>query len=416
MRVGIKSLIPAAYYRLFWDMYEGRHDEYWLMGGRGSGKSSFVSVALLCMLLRDPSANLMVYRKVADSLRESVYPQMRWAAERLGVGDYFSYRLSPLEMAYKPTGQRVLFRGADDPEKSKGVKLSDGYFAALWFEEASAFRGMEELRTIQASILRGRRGLTVLSYNPPVSARSWVNAEALIPREGRLTHRSDYRDLPPEWLGETFLRQAEALRTQNERAYRHMYLGEAVGAGGQVFGNVRLQSISRAERDAYPVAWAGLDFGFANDPDALVLCRYDRRGRRLLICDEHVRTGESLRELAQACERLAGGRVIRCDSASPREIAELRRLRVNAVGAKKGAGSVEHGVRWLIEQAALVIDPLRCPNAAREFSTYEYAQDKDGAFLNECPDRDNHTIDAVRYALEPLMTEQVVRLKRGGIA
>ncbi|MDD3336778.1 MAG: PBSX family phage terminase large subunit [Eubacteriales bacterium] len=413
MKVGIKDLLPPSFYGLFWDLYEERHEEYWLLGGRGSGKSSFISVALLCLMLKNPKANVMIYRKVADTLRESVYAQMRWAAEQMGIESYFTWRLSPMSMIYRPTGQQVLFRGADDPEKSKGVKLSSGAFSALWFEEASAFRGMEEIRTIQASILRGGQGITILSYNPPVSVQNWANEEALKPVEGRLVHRSDYRQMPEEWLGQTFLRQARRLKEQDERAYRHMYLGEAVGSGGLVLPNVRMRAIAQEEWSEY--TYAGLDFGFANDPDALVLCGYDRRKRILYLYKEHVRTDQSLRALAEACERLAPGKVIRCDSASPREIAELRRLRVNAISVKKGAGSVEHGLRWLKEQKEIVIDPNDCPVAAREFSTYEYAQDKTGAFLNECPDKNNHTIDAVRYALEALMTERVIRLKKGGI-
>ncbi|MEG1776465.1 MAG: PBSX family phage terminase large subunit [Clostridia bacterium] len=415
MRVKLRELLPPAYYGLFWDVYEGKNDEYWLKGGRGSGKSSFVSLTLLCLLLRDPLANVMIYRKVADSLRESVYPQMRWAAERLGLDDYFTYRLSPLEMIYQPTGQRVLFRGADDPEKSKGVKLSRGYFAALWFEEASAFHGMAELRTIQASVLRGKRGVTLLSYNPPVSAQNWVNAEALVKREGRRVHGSDYRDLPPEWLGATFLKQAEQLRTQDERTYRHMYLGEAVGTGGRVFDNVSIRRIAPQEREAFGACYAGLDFGFASDPDALVLCAYLKKEHKLYLYGEHVCAGQSLHALGEACRQKCEARVVRCDSASPREIAELRRLSVNAVGVRKGAGSVEHGIRWLRALGELVIDSALCPVAAREFSLYEYARDRNGTFLTECPDKDNHTIDAVRYALEPVMTEQVVRLKKGGI-
>ena len=221
--------------------------------------------------------------------------------------------------------------------------------------------------------------------------------------------------MPPEWLGETFLKQAERLKRRDERAYRHMYLGEAVGTGGRVFEQLEIREIPQEEREMFPVRYAGLDFGFASDPDALVLCAWDKRGKRLLVLEENVQTGQTLEKLAENCRKLAGERIIRCDSAAPREIAELRRKNVNAIGAKKGAGSVEHGIRWLKALNAIVIDRERCPMAAREFSLYEYARSRDGSFLNECPDRNNHTIDAVRYALEPLMTERVVRLRKGRI-
>ena len=415
MSVRISRLLPEAFHGLFWDVYRRDHREYWLMGGRGSGKSSFVSIALICLLLADPMANVAVFRKVADSLRESVYAQMRWAVDQLGLSAYFTARLSPMELIYQPTGQRILFRGADDPEKSKGLKVEKGYFAALWLEEASAFGGMEELRTIQASVLRGGNGITLISYNPPVSAKNWINAEALRPMDGRLCHRSDYRMLPEKWLGENFLMQAEALRKQDERAYRHMYLGEAVGTGGQVFSNVQLRSITDGEKDALSVFRYGLDFGFAADPDALVCCGYQPRTRTLYLLHEYVCAGQSIGLLAEHCARLAGDSLVRCDCAAPREIAELRRLRVNAIGAKKGAGSVEHGIRWLRELAAIVIDPGCCPVAAREFSQYEYLRDRGGGFVSECPDRDNHTIDAVRYAMEAELNRQVVRLRKGGL-
>ena len=413
--VRISGVLPEGFHGLFRDVYSRRHREYWLMGGRGSGKSSFVSIALICLMLSDPMANVAVFRKVADSLRESVYAQMRWAVERLGLTEYFTCRLSPMEMIYRPTGQRILFRGADDPEKSKGLKVEKGYFAALWLEEASAFGGMEEIRTIQASVLRGGRGVTLISYNPPVSAKNWINAEALRPMEGRLCHRSDYRMLPAGWLGENFLLQAEALQKQDERAYRHMYLGEAVGTGGQVFGNVQLRTITDGELETLSVFRYGLDFGFAADPDALVCCGWQPRTRTLYLTGEYVCAGQSIQALGDKCRQLAGDALVRCDSAAPREIAELRRLRVNAVGAKKGAGSVEHGIRWLKELGGIIIDPARCPVAAREFSQYEYQRDRGGGFLSECPDRDNHTIDAVRYAMESELNRQVVRLRKGGL-
>ena len=415
MEIGIKDKIPPAFHSLFWEMYEGSYGEFWLKGGRGSGKSSFVSILLLCLLIRDREANAVIYRKVAETLRESVLAQMQWAVQQLKLEKYFQVQLNPMQMIYRPTGQKILFKGADDPEKSKGVKLSSGYFAALWFEEASAFHGMEEIRTMQASILRGGKGLTILSYNPPVSADNWVNREALVQEEGRRVHQSDYRQMPQEWLGETFIRNAERLRKRDERAYRHMYLGEAVGTGGQVFENVSVRTLKKEEKELVGNWYAGLDFGFASDPDALVICAFDRKRRTLYVLGEHVRVREKISQLAEKCREMSPGKVIRCDSASPREICELRGLGVNAVGVKKGPGSVEHGIRWLQEAEEIIIDQKACPETAREFSCYEYARDQNGRFIAECPDRNNHTIDAVRYALEPLIAQRVVKLRTGGI-
>ena len=384
-----------------------RYGEYWLSGGRGSGKSSFVSLEIWLGLLRHPGANAIVYRKVAGTLRESVYEQMLWAAEALGLGERVRAKLTPLELVYRPTGQRVLFRGADDPGKSKSIKLARGYFRYLWFEELTEFSGMEDVRTIKASILRGGgTACTLYSYNPPRSRNNWTNAEALAARPDRLTHHSDYRQMKPEWLGERFLREAEALRQSDERAWRHMYLGEPVGTGGQVFDNLELRAISAGELAGFDRFRCGLDFGFAVDPDAFVRLHLDRARRTLYFVDEYVQPHTPLDRLAEEVAARAGGGLVTCDSADPRMIAELRRRGVKATGARKGPGSVERGLRWLQELGKIVIDPARCPRAAREFSAYEYLRDREGDYLAACPDRDNHTIDAARYALEDLIGQR----------
>lgn len=399
----LSGSIAPAFYALHRDVRARRHREYWLRGGRGSGKSSFVSLEIVLGLLTDPLANAIVYRKVAGTLRESVYEQMLWAIDRLGLSAHFRCRLAPLEIDYLPTGQRILFRGADDPGKSKSIKLARGYFGFLWFEELAEFSGVDDLRSIKASILRGEgRAVTFCSYNPPPSRTSWVNAEAMIPRADRLVHASSYLDMPHRWLGEGFIAEADALRAANERAWRHMYLGEATGLGNQVFDNLSLRPLTRAEQDAGR-AYNGLDFGFAVDPDAFVRVSYDPRTRQLWLLDELWGVRMSAETLGRELKLRSGSEVIRCDSAEPRLIRQLRQQGLNAVDARKGAGSVESGVRWLQELAEIAIDPARCPNAAREFAGYEYPLGPDGRPLPELPDRDNHAIDAVRYAMEPAL-------------
>ena len=192
--IRLSRLIAPSYFDLWRDARAGRCDELWLYGGRGSGKSSFVALYIVCGLMDEPEANAIVYRKVAETLRESVYAQLRWAIDLLGVSDWFRMKLSPLEIEYIPTGQRILFRGSDRPEKSKGVKLVKGYFKYLWFEELTEFSGMRDIRTIKASILRGTQERTLIfySYNPPMSsANNWVNAEARRVRKG--PHRPQER-------------------------------------------------------------------------------------------------------------------------------------------------------------------------------------------------------------------------------
>lgn len=231
-----------------------------------------------------------------------------------------------------------------------------------------------------------------------------MNKEAITPKENRLVHSSTYLDVPPQWLGQEFIAEAESLKNTNERAYRHMYLGEVTGTGGQVFNNLDIRTIKDDELDKLGSYYCGQDFGFAVDPDAFVCWAYDPAARRIVAIDEFYASGNSVDRLADEVKKRTGG-IIRCDSADPRMIAELNRRGVRAVGVKKGPGSVDHGMRWLQSLGQIVIDPKRTPNIAREFSAYEYTADKNGDFLPEYPDKDNHAIDATRYALESVMTQ-----------
>lgn len=401
--VRVSDIVASVFMPVHRAVKTGTHSEFWLRGGRGSTKSSFVSIEIILGMMRNPDANAIVYRKVAATLRESVYEQLVWAIDMLGVREFFQLRMTPMEITYKPTGQRILFRGADDPGKSKSIKLRKGYFGYLWFEELAEFQGMDAIRTIKASILRGtgeNSAITFCSYNPPVSANSWVNAEALKVVPGRMVHSSCYLDVPPEWLGREFIAEADKLKATNERAYRHMYLGEITGTGGNVFGNLTLRKIQPEEIERMERFYCGLDFGFATDPDAFTRWAYDKKSRTLYALDEYYSPGNSIDRIASECVKRAGRDVVRCDSADPRMIAELRRRSVNAVGVKKGPGSVEHGMRWLQDLGGIVIDAARTPNIAREFTRYEYQQDRHGNFIAEYPDRDNHSIDSARYALE----------------
>ena len=403
MAARLSELIAPAFFPVHADVKRRGHGEYWLGGGRGSGKSSFASVELLLILMRDPELNGAVFRKVAATIRDSVLEQLIWASRMLGVEALWGAKVTPPEMVYLPTGQRILFRGADDPGKAKSLKLARGHFGCLWFEELTEFSGMEDVRTIKASVVRGGEAATFLSYNPPISAGNWVNAEAAHAVPGRFVHKSDYRMMPPAWLGEGFIRDAETLEQSDERAYRHMYLGEAVGTGAQVFENLTIREVGDGEIASCDRAYCGLDFGFAVDSDAFVRLSYDGRLSRLMFLDEFCEVRAPIDRLAdEVLRRLDAGEHVICDSADPRMIDELRRRGVRALAAKKGPGSVERGIRRMQEMREIVIDPARCPNAAREFARYEYARGPGGAVIAAYPDRDNHLIDAARYALEPV--------------
>lgn len=151
----LTDLIAPSFYDLHRDVKQGRHTHYWLKGGRGSTKSSFVSVEIVLGMMRHPDANAVAIRKVGLYLKDSVYEQLVWAVEKLGVSHLWQYKLSPLELVYLPTGQRILFRGADKPKKLKSTKVHKGYIRYIWYEEVDEFGGMEEIRTINQSLLRG---------------------------------------------------------------------------------------------------------------------------------------------------------------------------------------------------------------------------------------------------------------------
>lgn len=411
MTTRLSGLIARPFFSVHRAVRAGKYREYWLKGGRGSGKSSYVSIEIWLGIVADPDANALIYRKTGATLRESVFEQMLWAADALGIGDRIRRKVAPLEIVYAPTGQRILFRGADDPGKSKSIKLSRGVFRYLWFEELTEFSGMEDVRSIKASVLRGEgKAVAFMSYNPPASASNWVNAEALAVRKDRLVHHSCYLDVPKKWLGKAFLKDAEALRDVNERTYRQMYLGEVTGTGAQVFENLEIRRIAPEETASGARTYCGLDFGFASDPDAFVEVALDRRRGKMWIVSEFVRGRLSAEELAREVgERMPAGTTLTCDSAEPRALQALRERGVRATAAKKGPGSVRQGMRFLQELNGIVIDPARCPVAAREFSRCEYARDREGRILPDYQDRDNHTIDAARYALERVIGAREAR-------
>jgi PBSX family phage terminase large subunit len=403
--VRLSKLIAPMFHDLHVDVKNKLHSEYWLMGGRGSTKSSFIALEIIMGIMKTPGANAIVYRKVANTLRESVYEQLTAAIDWLGVRGFFSFRVSPMEIRYKPTGQRIIFRGADDPSKSKSINLSNGFFGYLWFEETAEFQGMEAIRTIKASVIRGippgQSAITFYSYNPPVSARNWVNKEAMKEVEGRRKHKSCYLNVPREWLGKDFLAEAEKLKNSNERAYRHMYLGEVTGTGGNVFENISVREITQEEINQRGNLYSGIDWGWFPDPFHFVRCSYDAAQMRLWIWDEYRTTRTSNQDafdyLAKNKGLTAGEEVI-ADSAENKSVSDMRSYGMRCVGAMKGPGSVRASMKWLQSLKEIIIDPCRCPNAADEFSAYEYEQNRDGEFMDAYPDQDNHAIDAVRYA------------------
>lgn len=414
--VNVAELVAPSFDGIFYDVQEHRYTHYWLAGGRGSTKSSFASLCIPLLLLQNPACHAVVLRKVANTLRNSVYNQVEWGIHALGISDAFAARVSPLSFEHRGTGQKILFLGVDDKNKVKSLKLPFGYVGVVWMEELDQFTGMEEIRSILQSLLRGgARHWVFCSYNPPKSRNNWVNEEALFDRDDRIVHRSTYLGVPPAWLGAQFIREAERLREKNGTLYRHEYLGEVTGTGGGVFDNVEERELSDTDVALFDRLYHGLDFGFAVDPLAFVSMHYDARREELYIFDEIYAQRLTNAQAARMILPRIGRHPMTADAAEPKSIAEMRGLGIDVHAARKGPDSVDYGIRWLQGRRRIYIDKRRAPNAYREFVGYEYERNKDGQFISAYPDKDNHAIDAVRYATEALAAGMRVRALRGNI-
>ncbi len=383
--------------------------EYMLEGGRGSTKSSFIGEKIPEILHNNPNMCAVVLRKVKDTLKDSVFTQIEWGIETLSntypnFNKEWKSTKSPLEITNVKTGQKIYFRGADDYGKIKSLKPPKGmYIGITWYEEFDQFAGMEEVRKINQSLIRGGDDFVQFySYNTPASSMHFVNIEKIIPKESRLVHLSDYRDVPKEWLGQAFRDEAEYLLSINERLYKNEYLGLMTGTGGLVFENVELREITDKEIENYDYIYQGMDFGWYPDPLAWTKMCYDPSNRALYIFDEYVVNKMSNADVWSNLKELKGvveDDIIIADSAEPKSIGDFRGYGSMMRGAEKGPESVKYSMKWLSALSKIVIDPKRCPISAQEFSTYEYDQDKDGNYISGYVDANNHCIDSVRYAL-----------------
>lgn len=411
--VKLSNIIAPHFWELHRDIRSHGHTYYWLEGGRGSTKSSDISIEIPPLMIKNPECHAVVLRKVGNTIKNSVYPQMQWGIDALGLTDKFRFKTSPHEITYKKTGQKILFFGVDDPQKIKSIKLPFGYVGICWIEELDQFSGMEEIRNLNQSLLRGGPIFwEFCSFNPPKSQNNWVNEEKLFDDPDRLVHHSTYLGVPREWLGERFFEDAEKLRTKNETAYRHEYLGEVTGTGGAVFENVEDMAMSNELVGNFDRLYYGLDFGFAVDPLAYVAMYYDAKREDLYIFDEIYQQKLTNSQAAGRIAQRTGDRLIIADSAEPKSIKEMKDYGLHITGARKGPDSVEHGIKWLQDRAHIYIDKRRCPNTFREFISYEYERNREGQFISAYPDKNNHAIDAVRYGMGPAMPRAGIHILR----
>ena len=416
------ELIVGKYADLNRHITNGTTKEAIIKGGRGGWKSSYPGLKIPELMMANPSMHALCLRNVKDTLKDSVFEQLKWGIDKLGVTDRWKFTTSPLKIVYKPTGQTIYFRGADDPIKIKSIKPPFGYIGILWLEEFDQYSGEAAVRNIRQSAIRGTdangqsTSIIFETFNPPPTAQAWAN-QYVADIEGRandpelckkgteILHTS-YTDVPREWLGDEFIQEAEDLKRANPRAYENEYLGKVTGTGGNVFENIEIRDITDDEIDNFDRPIQGLDWGYFPDPTAFVRLHYDARKMIIYIFDERKRVKTGNEELVGILEEFKRTQTI-ADNAEEKSIAYFYSQGYNIRACKKGPGSVDFGMKWLASRAKIVIDRKRCPETAREFEMYEYQKDKDGNFISGYPDKDNHFIDATRYALN----DEIMRSK-----
>ena len=415
MRIKSDTIFAKKYNKLFRMIMKHEYTEYTLTGGRGSCKSSFISLCIIILIVMFPQFNALIIRKNANTLRTSVYEQIIWAIERLGLRSRFKIpksETSALPIVYNRKNgvkQYIIFRGCDNPEKIKSIKIASGYFGVIWFEEKTEFTPAE-IQNVKVSAMRGGSQFYVFeSYNPPSAKRHWCNTDARTPKKDRVVFHTTYLDIPREWLGEAILNEIEHTKNTNERAYRNIFLGEATGTGLNIFENVELREITDEEIAAFDFFYSGIDWGYYPDPFAFSTSSYNAAKQTLYIFDELFlnKRGnyEAFKDLAEHMEAHGMSIVtdrITADSAEPKSVADFRSWGGNVRGAIKGIGSRDASFKWLQGLRRIVIDPARCPRIADEFTLYEHEIDKrTGEVMSGYPDgQPDHGIDTIRYALE----------------
>lgn len=425
--INLKDHIIQMYDDVLEDILEHRHTHYVFPGGRGSTKSSFVSEAIPLLIMANPNIHAVCFRKIANTIQTSIFPQVVWGIHQLGLESLFKIpKVYSTPIVYIPTGQQILFMGLDDPFKTKSIKLPFGYIGITWFEELDQYAGANELRTVTQSTMRGgEKFWDFRTFNPPISKNNWANEYAeeceMYPSDQTMVIRNTYLDVPRVWLGDQFIEEAEDLKKKNPRAYEHEYMGVATGTGGDVFQNVEDMDMENTTislaydadgnviqeakiKDTFDNIYNGIDWGFAIDPFRFVRMHFDPSRLNLYIFAEYetvkTRNEEVFRMLYDELKLVKREELVTADSAEPKSIGDFKAYGAFIRGAYKGPDSVRYGIKWLQGLNHIYIDKRKCPKTYLEFVNYEYEQDKDGNFISAYPDENNHSIDAVRYGME----------------
>ena len=390
------------------------YNEFWhnknfyrvVKGSRGSKKSKTTALNFIYRLMEYEWANLLVVRRFSNTNKQSTYTDLRWATNRLGVKHLFKFNDSLPEITYKPTGQKILFRGLDDPLKITSITVENGILCWAWFEEAYQIETFDKFSTVVESI-RGSiddsdffKQITV-TFNP-WSERHWLKP-TFFDEDTKLNNTFSYTTTyrVNEWLDEVDIARYEDLYRTNPRRARIVCDGDWGVAEGLVFDNFEVKEFDWVKKlkDKQVVAH-GSDFGFTQDPTTLISTIVDLKNKELWIYDEHYQRGMLTDEIYQMYldKGLKNAKII-ADSAEKRLITEIKRKGIsNLKPSIKGQGSIMQGVQF-IQGFKVYVHPT-CEHTIEELNTYTFDQDKDGNWLNKPIDANNHLMDALRYSLE----------------
>ena len=398
--IHLPSIVGKGY-KKFWN-FKGRYRV--CKGSRASKKSKTTALWFIYMMMKHPGANTLVIRKTFRTLKDSCWTELHWAVHRLKVDDYWDFTLSPLEATYLPTGQKIYFRGLDDPLKVTSITVDVGCLCWCWIEEAYEIMSEKDFDMIDESI-RGEvpEGLfkqITLTFNP-WNEHHWMKKRFFDVKDDPdiLAMTTNY--MCNEWLDKADKRVFERMKKNNPRRYAVAGLGGWGIVDGLVYEKWEERAFTLDEiREMKNIKTVcGLDFGYTNDPSAFVIGFLDIDNQTLYVWDEFYQTGMSNRKIAETIKSMGYGKEhITADSAEPKSIDELQSLHLHIKGAKKGKDSINNGIQW-IQELNIVIHP-RCVNFITEISNYTWDKDKFDNKLNKPIDDFNHLMDALRYALE----------------